>query len=69
MAVVAPERRASAVESTASWRPGDRIALGLCWAAGLLLCVLAAAIVLYMGYRGLQYLRPELLWTRPESSA
>ena len=70
MAVATPaRRRTGAVESSASWRIGDRIALGLCWGAGLLLCLIAAAIVLYMGYRGLQYLQPELLWTRPESSS
>jgi phosphate transport system permease protein len=67
MAVAA--RRTGAVESSASWRLGDRIALALCWGAGLLLCSIAAAIVLYMAYRGLQYLKPELLWTRPESSS
>ena len=71
MAVAAPRARARrrAVESTASWRPGDRIALGLCWAAGISLCLIAAAIVLYMGYRGLQFLRPALLWTRPDAGA
>jgi phosphate transport system permease protein len=62
-------RRTGAVESTASWRLGDRVALGLCWAAGLLLCVIAGAIVLYMAYKGLQFLKPDLLWTRPESSS
>ena len=35
------------------------------WAAGLGLCFLAAAIVIYMGFRGIQYLRPSLLFTRP----
>lgn len=35
------------------------------WTAGLGLCLIAAAIVLYMGYRGLEYLRPSLLVTRP----
>src|ERR1044071_8110378 len=64
-----PRRRTAAVESSATWRLGDRIALALCWVAGLLLCVIAAAIVLYMGYKGLQYLKPDLLWTRPESSS
>jgi phosphate transport system permease protein len=67
MAVAAPRRRA--VESSSSWRPLDRLGLALCWGAGLLLCVLAAAIVLYMAYRGLQYLRPELLWQRPLSDS
>jgi phosphate transport system permease protein len=68
MAVAAPPR-ASAAGSSASWRRIDRLALGLCWAAGIVLCLLAAAIVIYMGIKGLQYLRPELLWTRPQSSA
>jgi phosphate transport system permease protein len=61
--------RRRAVESSSSWRLTDRIGLALCWAAGLLLCALAAGIVLYMAYRGLQYLRPELLWQRPLSDS
>ena len=70
MAAAAPPVQATAaVESTASWRRGDRVMLALCWGSGLLLCVLAAAIVLFMAYKGLQYLRPELLWQRPQSSA
>jgi phosphate transport system permease protein len=67
MGVVTPRRRP--VESSASWRLTDRIGLALCWGAGLLLCALAAGIVLYMAYRGVQYLRPELLWTRPLSDS
>jgi phosphate transport system permease protein len=51
-----------------SWRWGDRLALVAAWGAGILLCVIAAAIVLYMGYRGIQDLRPDLLVTRPEVS-
>jgi phosphate transport system permease protein len=68
MAIAAP-RRAEAVESTASWRPLDRLMLGACWAAGLLLCAIAAAIVLYMGYKGLQFLSPHLIWERPVSDS
>ena len=64
-----PLPHTAAVESTASWRRSDRLMLGLCWAAGLLLCVLAAAIVLFMAYKGLQYLRPQLLLERPQSSS
>jgi len=52
-------------ESRADWRLGDRIGLGLAWAAGIALCLIAASIVGYMGYKGLQYLRPELLWSHP----
>jgi phosphate transport system permease protein len=48
-----------------SWRWSDRLVLLCAWTAGLGLCLIAAAIVLYMGYRGLEYLRPSLLVTRP----
>jgi phosphate transport system permease protein len=47
------------------WRWRDRLALVFAWGAGLGLCAVCAAIVLYMGYRGIQYLRPELLFERP----
>jgi phosphate transport system permease protein len=56
-----PGRRSSPL----SWRWRDRIALAFAWAAGLGLCLLAAAIVIYMGYRGIEYLRPKLLFSRP----
>jgi len=64
-----PLQRTAAVESTATWRRGDRVALWLCWAAGILLCLIAGAIVVYMAVRGLQYLRPSLLTERPLSDA
>jgi phosphate transport system permease protein len=48
-----------------TWRWRDRLVLALAWTAGLGLCAIAAAIVLYMGYRGIEYLRPGLLLTRP----
>jgi phosphate transport system permease protein len=38
------------------------------WIAGLALCAIAMAIVIYMGYRGIQYLRPGLLFSRPQVS-
>ena len=57
----APVPRTRAVESTGTWRRGDRIALALCWTAGIALCVIAAAIVLYMLFKGIQTLRPALL--------
>ena len=34
-----------------------------------MLCAIAGAIVLYMGYRGIQYLRPGLIFSRPQTSA
>ena len=60
-----PPRRKSARGDSASWPLIDRICLWLCWGAGITLCVLAAAIVGYMAWQGLQYLRPELIFERP----
>jgi phosphate transport system permease protein len=54
--------------SMRTWRWSDRLLLLAAWGAGLTLCAIAAAIVLYMGYRGIQYLRPELLFSRPQAS-
>jgi phosphate transport system permease protein len=48
-----------------TWRWGDRIVLLCAWTAGLGLCLVSAGIVIYMGYRGIQYLRPGLLFSRP----
>ncbi len=55
--------------SPMSWRWGDRLVLVAAWTAGISLCVIAAAIVLYMGYRGISYLRPGLIFSRPQISA
>ena len=60
-----PGRRSSPM----SWRWSDRLALAFAWIAGLGLCLIAAAIVGYMGYRGIQYLRPGLLVSRPAVSS
>lgn len=38
----------------------------MAWAAGILLCLIAAAIVIYMLFRGLQYLSVSLLTSHPE---
>jgi phosphate transport system permease protein len=55
--------------SPASWRWIDRIALASAWIAGLGLCAIAAAIVIYMGVRGIEYLSPSLLVTHPAVGA
>jgi phosphate transport system permease protein len=72
MAVTAPphapqRRRAPAPrrESLAAWRWSDRIAYVSCWAAGLALCLIAAGIVAFMAVKGVQYLKPEALWSSP----
>jgi phosphate transport system permease protein len=54
--------------SMRTWRWSDRLLLLAAWAAGFTLCAIAAAIVLYMGYRGIQYLSPELIFSRPQAS-
>jgi phosphate transport system permease protein len=51
--------------SMREWRLFDRIVFLAAWATGLGLCLVTGAIVVYMGVRGFQYLRPELLATRP----
>lgn len=63
--VAARRGRRSAI---GSWRWGDRIVLGAAWGVGLGLCLVAGAIVVYMGVRGIQYLRPELLVSNPAPS-
>lgn len=64
---VAAPARTRPLDSSASWPLVDRIGLWLCWAAGILLCVVAAAIVTYMLVRGVQYLRPGLLLESPQA--
>jgi phosphate transport system permease protein len=51
--------------STRSWRLIDRACYLLCWAAGIALCAIAIAIVLYMFVEGLSYLRLKLFVTSP----
>jgi phosphate transport system permease protein len=66
-AVALPARRRKPRESVRRWRRGDRLGLVLCWAAGILLCLVAGSIVIYMLVRGLQYLTPQLLFTHPQA--
>ncbi len=54
--------------SMRTWRWSDRLVWLAAWAAGLSLCAIAAAILLYMGYRGVEYLRPDLIFSRPQVS-
>ncbi len=62
-------RHAGRRSSPLTWRWGDRAVLACAWIVGVGLCLIAAAIVLYMGFRGIQYLRPGLLFSRPQTSA
>jgi phosphate transport system permease protein len=47
----------------------DRIGVAACWGAGLLLCTVCAAIVIYMAVKGVQYISPSLIFSRPQASA
>jgi phosphate transport system permease protein len=55
-------------DSIGSWPLTDRIAYGLCWAAGIALCLIAGWIVLYMAIKGVSYLKPSLLVQSPVGS-
>jgi phosphate transport system permease protein len=57
--------RKRAIESSATWRPSDRIGLALCWLLGIFFCAVAASIVIYMLVQGIKYLSPSLLVTSP----
>jgi phosphate transport system permease protein len=50
-----------------AWSVLDRIGVGLAWAAGILLCLIAGAIVSYMLYRGIQYVTLDLITSHPEA--
>ena len=56
-------------DSISSWRLIDRLALYACWGSGVFLCSVAALLVGYMFYRGLEYMDLSLLVTNPASGA
>ena len=37
----------------------------MCWFVGIMLCVIAATLIIFMLVKGLQYLTPDLITTRP----
>jgi phosphate transport system permease protein len=63
----APRRRTEARESSATWPMRDRIALALCWTAGIGLCAIAASITLYMLVKGISELNLSYLTERPRT--
>src|SRR5919106_2634374 len=64
---MSPPAHSAARDSSAGWPLRDRIGLWLGWGAGILLCLIAAAIVIYMLVRGLQYVRPDLIFSHPQA--
>lgn len=63
-ATIARPRRAG----SASWPIVDRVAYWMCWATGIALCLIAAAIVLFMLVRGTSYLRLSMFFQSPAPS-
>jgi phosphate transport system permease protein len=61
-------RRVKPRGASEAWSRTDRLGVAACWAAGILLCLICAAIVLFMLFRGLQYLTPTLLFSHPTPS-
>jgi phosphate transport system permease protein len=55
-------------DSIGSWPLSDRVAYVLCWCVGIGLCLVTAAIVLFMLVKGLAYLTPKLLFESPSAS-
>ena len=55
-------------ERTASWPLVDRLAYLLCWVTGIGLCVIAAAIVLFMLIKGIAYLHLSMFVRSPQPS-
>jgi phosphate transport system permease protein len=51
-----------------TWSRLDKLGVGAAWAAGILLCLIASAIVLFMLFKGLQFLTLEMLTDHPQPS-
>lgn len=52
-------------ERIAAWPLVDRLAYALCWAAGIGVCLVTLAIVLFMFVKGVAYLQPHLFVENP----
>jgi phosphate transport system permease protein len=60
-----PPRRKDLRGHKEAWSLLDRIGVGLAWAAGIGLCLIAGGIVFFMMFKGLQYLSVNLVFTHP----
>jgi ABC-type sulfate transport system permease component len=67
-ALVVPPRRRGRRSSLRSWRRRDQLIYLLAWSAGIALCLIAGAIVVFLAVQGLRYLDPALLVTSPSAS-
>ena len=62
------QRRRGRRSSVRSWRRSDQAIWVLAWLAGIGVCAVVGAIVLYLAVQGLADLSPNLLVTRPSAS-
>ncbi|CAN5545459.1 phosphate ABC transporter permease PstA [soil metagenome] len=49
-----------------SWSFLDRVGLGMAWAAGLLLCAVAASIVIFLFVQGVKFVNLDILTSHPQ---
>ncbi|MDO9406983.1 PstA family ABC transporter permease [Patulibacter sp.] len=61
-----PGRRQRLLGELRLWRPLDLAGVAAAWLVGLLLVLVAGTLLLYMGYKGLQYVNLDLLVSRPQ---
>jgi phosphate transport system permease protein len=64
----APDSLGSFEPLAPAWSRTDRVGVGLSWVSGAALCILAAAIVIYMGVKGLQFVNLDILTQSPKAS-
>jgi phosphate transport system permease protein len=57
--------RTRAKDSSTTWSLVDRIGLVACWVAGISLTLVCGAIVLFMLVKGIQFVRPSLIFSHP----
>jgi phosphate transport system permease protein len=53
-------------EAGEAWSIWDRLGVVFAWIAGVGLCLIAGAILIYMLFRGIQFLKPGMLVTHPQ---
>ncbi|HEX2703304.1 MAG TPA: ABC transporter permease subunit [Solirubrobacteraceae bacterium] len=63
-----PRRSRGRRSSLFSWRARDQAVFALAWITGIGLCLVVAAIVLLFATKGFDYLRPDLLFSRPSAA-
>lgn len=56
------------IKAKGIWSIGDRIGVVVAWVSGLLLCIIAASITLFMGWKGIQYVTWDVVSNSPVAS-